>query len=158
MANVEKLNPLAERAQEREKRIKEPLTCETNFQENTDGNISDLSRSAYPDKPEDQTRYEAKIKASLQAHLQEGQNLQTLWTYLKEKGCKTTTIIDGYLCFFGEAKQEISIDQFMKPFRIEAESNLRKTQLEAKQGILESSRSQLASLIAELQAANPQLS
>jgi hypothetical protein len=117
-----------------------------------------LAKKAYQDKPEEQTRYAAKIEASLTAHMQEGQNLQTLWTYLQEKDCKTTRIIDGYLRFFGGANQEISIDQFLKPFRLEAESNLSKTKLEARKEVLGSTRLQLASLMAELQAANPQLS
>jgi hypothetical protein len=158
-AQLETLNSLAQRAQERDERVREPLSCDTSFQGNADGNISDLAKAAYPENPEEQQRYSAKIKASLETHLQAGQNIQTLWAYLKEKGCRTSSVINGYLRFFTGAKGEgeIAIEQLMKPFRMEAESNLHKTKMEARNEVLGSTRTQLASLMAELQAENPNL-
>jgi hypothetical protein len=158
-ANIEKLNPLAQRARERDERINERLSCETRFSPDSKRNIDDLARAAYPEKPEEQARYAEKITASLRAHLKEGESMDSLWAYLKQNYCQTTAIIEGLLRFFAgnKGEKEIQIGQFLKPFQLEAESNLHKTKNEVRNEVFDTTRTQLASLLAELQAQNPDL-
>jgi hypothetical protein len=151
------LNPLAEAAREMQESIREPITCETSFQDNPERNISDLAKAAYRDIPQEQERYNAKIKASLEAHLEQGQNIQSLWAYLKEKGCRTAVIVNGFLRFFAgpNGENEIQIEKFAKPFRLEAESILKKTLIKKRTEVMGSSHMQMASFLSELQAENP---
>lgn len=144
---------LAEKAMERKERMEEPLNAETRFSPNPEKNIQMLAQEAYPGNKAEQERYGQKIKASLEAHLKEGQSMESLWKYLKENICQTSAIIEGILRFFAGVKgeKEISIAQFLKPIEIRAESNLHETLREERQKEISKTKSDLMALLAEIQ-------
>lgn len=155
----EKLNPLAEKAKERQERILEPVNAETRFSPDPDRNIGQLAEKAFPGNKEEQERYSEKIKTSLKAHLNEGVTIESLWTYLKEQYCQTTAIIEGILRFFAgtRGEKEISLAKFLRPLEIEADSNLHKTLNEERDKQINTTRSALTDLMAEIKAQNPTL-
>lgn len=158
-AKVEKQPTLAERAEAREKREKEPLSAETRFSNNPDRNISLLAEKAYPENKAEQSRYAEKIKNSLTVHLKEGVTIQQLWAHLESKHCQTTAIIEGILRFFAGQKgeDEISIAEFLKPVRIEAKTSLEKEMATVREEQVSKTKSDLASLLAEIRGSNPNL-
>lgn len=147
---------LAEKAMERKERMEEPLNADTRFSPNPEKNIKMLSEQAYPGNKAEQERYAEKIKASLEAHLQEGENMESLWKYLRENLCQTSAIIEGILRFFAGVKgeNEISIAKFLKPIEIRAESNLHETLREERQKEISKTKNDLMALLAEIQS-NP---
>jgi|GEM_PF-2292395 len=144
---------LAEKAKERKERMEEPLNADTRFSPDPEKNIKLLSEQAYPGDKAEQERYASKIKTSLEAHLKEGENMESLWKYLKENLCQTSAIIEGILRFFAGEKgeKEISIAKFLKPIEVRAESNLHETLREERQKEITKTRSDLQSLLAEIQ-------
>lgn len=151
-SKVEQVKPLGEIAKERREKMMEPLNAETRFSPNPDKNIQLLAQAAYPENQKEQERYAGKIKASLEAHLKEGESMESLWTYLKANYCQTSAIIEGILRFFAGQKgeKEIGIAQFMKPIEIKAESNLHETLVVERKTQIEKTRTELSTLLAEL--------
>lgn len=147
---------LAEKAMERKERMEEPLNADTRFSPNPEKNIQMLAAEAYPGNKAEQERYGEKIKVSLETHLKEGESMETLWKYLKENICQTSSIIEGILRFFAGVKgeKEISIAKFLKPIEIRAESNLHETLREERQKEIVKTKNDLMALLAEVQG-NP---
>ena len=156
--NLDNPNRIGQLTEDREKRKLEPVNTETLFLD-PDKTINNLSKGAFPENEAEQARYAEKIKLSLQAHLKEGENIDTLWAYLKSKYCQTAAIIVGLLHFFAGVKgeNEISIAGFLKPMDIPGESPYAETTKIEKGKEMEKTRTALSSLLDEIKAGNPDL-
>lgn len=150
---------LAEKGRDFAERQLERLDAETRYSTDADTNINALARAAKPGDPEEQERYAAKIKTSLQAHLKEDVTIQQLWNHLKNEYCQTTAIIEGILRFFAGAKgeKEIIIAQFLKPVEIPANPMLKTTLESERSKHIEATKTALSDLLKEIKADNPSL-
>lgn len=143
---------LAEKAHERKERISERINAESSFDKNPNTNIQTLAQKAYPDDTAEQERYAAKIKASLEKHV--NGSIEDLWKYLEENYCETTAIIEGILHFFAgkRGEKEIALEKFLRPLRLPAESDLDKVYQEEKQNTVLETKKKLTALLEEIQA------
>lgn len=143
---------LADKAQERKERINEPINAETTFSKNPDININTLAQKAYPNNTAEQERYAAKIKASLEKHV--NGSIEELWKYLEKNYCETTAIIEGILHFFagGKGEKEIGLEKFLKPLLLPAESDLNKVYTQEKEKTILDTKSKLTALLEEIAA------
>lgn len=148
---------LVEAAKQAEEQIKERVNAQTEFQSDAEANIQTLAEKAYPNDPEEQERYANKIKASLEKYLEEGKTIDDLWNYMGGKNCNLTAIVQGILHFYEGKKvgeKEISLEGFLKPFSLPAESMLDKTLTSKRKETIQTARNDLASLLEEIREAN----
>jgi len=150
--NPEKPTDLGQAAQEAQEKIREPINSETRFSTDPDKNMGMLAKTAYPNDIENQERYAAKIKASLEAHLKEGESIHALWEYLAKEFCQTTAIIEGILRFFAGEKgeKEINIGKYLKSMEFEATSSIEKTKSAQHEKLVAQTRTELSALLAEI--------
>lgn len=148
-AQPSKNKTLAEKAQERKERINEPLNAESSFDKDPNKNIQALAEKAYQNDPAEQERYAAKIKASLEKHV--NGSIEELWKYLEENYCDTTKIIEGVLHFLA-GKKEIGLEKFLKPATLSAESDIDKVHMEEKAKTILETKSKLTALLEEITA------
>lgn len=143
---------LAEKVLERKERINEPLNAETTFDKDPNKNIQTLAEKAYENSPAEQERYAAKIKASLEKHV--NGSIEDLWKYLADNYCETTAIVEGILHFFAGAKgeKEIGLEKFLKPATLSAESDIDKVHMEEKAKTILETKSKLTALLEEITA------
>lgn len=146
---------LEEAVKEREEGL-EPVNVKAPFNpESPDKTFNELTAKAFPGNPQEQARYKAKIIASLEKHVKG--SIDELWSFLKKRYCRLTAIIEGILRFYSDeaGKQEIGLEQFLKPVEFGAESNLDKAYTERRETTIKSTRTQLASLLDEIREQNP---
>lgn len=148
---------LMERVKERDEQIKERVNAQVEFQTDAEENIRALAEKAYPSDPEEQDRYAAKIRASLEKYLKEDKTLNDLWEYLGGKNCNLTAIVQGILHFYEGKKvgeKEIGLEGFLKPFSLPAERTLDKVYMSERQETIAKAKTDLASLLDEIREAN----
>jgi len=149
---AETLTDFAKAAQEAHE--SNSVNSECRFSPNPETNIGRLAQNAYPNNPEKQEYYKAKIMASLEAWLAPGVSIQALWDYCASQYCQTTAIIEGILKFFAGEKgeKEINISKYLKPISLEATSTEEKVERAKKAEILGKTRLELKALLAEIQS------
>jgi hypothetical protein len=156
--NLDTPNRIGQMTEDREKRKLEPVNSESIFLD-PDKTIKNLADKAFPENDAEQARYAEKIKLSLEAHMKKGDNIDTLWAYLKSRYCQTAAIITGLLHFFAGKKgeNEISIARFLKPIEIPGKSAYRETTDIEKGKEVEKTKSALLSFWTDLKKDHPDL-
>lgn len=158
-SSPEEMTSIGKKTKELREQQLEPLNAETNFIPDADRNIMALSRTCFPENPQEQERYANKIKNSLKIHLKDNVTIAQLWDYLKNEYCQTTAIIEGILKFFAGVKgeKEINIEKFLKPTEINA-NPLEKTVIEQeRENQIINTKKELSALLAEIKAGNNSL-
>lgn len=146
---------LAEAARERDEKLRERVNAQVEYQSDAEENIRALAEKAYPNDAEEQNRYAGKIRASLEKYIRDDKTLEDLWGYLGGEKCNLTAIVQGILHFYrGEkvGEDEINLDDFLKPLRLPAESDLSKEYMSARTETILNTKKELTSLLEEIQA------
>lgn len=98
------------------------------FNLNADENIRQLAAAAFKN-PDEATRYEGTIRASLKKYLRPDLTIDIFWGELRKLGCSDIQIQKGIMKYFRtelegseRKKVEIQIHQFLKPLEIPATS------------------------------------
>jgi len=139
----------------REAKENNNVNCECRFSPDAEKNCDMLGKAAYPNNPEKQEYYKAKIMASMEAWLAKGVSMQDLWSYCANQYCQTTAIIEGILKFFAGEKgeKEINISKFLKPVEYVGTSTTQEVNETFKKNILAQTRNDLSALLAEIKSA-----
>ena len=138
----------------------EPINAKVEFSTNAQTNIKQLAQKAFPKNTSEQVRYAAKIEASLNKYVAEGENINTLWAHLKSEKCQTTAIMDGDLRFFAGPKgeNELDIADFLKPLDIVAKPQKTRLKFEVKETKTKMDfRKEREKFLAEMQKQHPEL-
>lgn len=160
--NVNK--PEANFVKEYKETIAPPVNAECSFSSNREENLQNLASNVHPNDSEKQEEFLNTLVTSIESVLNEKYSIDDLWNALNKDGCNTTKIVEGILRFYktekdkdgNEKESEMDIGKYLK-MEFPASSTPDKAREIKRSQVMEASISQLAGLLQDIKAANPNL-